>query len=164
MQPFPKKETPTGALTPSCNPHQTEKQSQPIGPYSSTTHLHTRLAPKSLPHHYLPPTRPANPWKCRNNLDVLGKNQTTEFLLKKKLTCDFRRQKNLWDIPCKDRVPLLKGDETFHSWQSTVDPNNRGLTHEATCTSSISLIANISIISEIVCNDVPVKPWYLTTV
>ena len=47
-------------------------------------------------------------WK---NWQILGRNQTTENLHARKLTCGYRRPKNLRDALCKARVKRLPGDE-----------------------------------------------------
>ena len=47
----------------------------------------------------------------RNNWAILGRNQTTETLYKRKLMCGFRRPPNLRNHLCKARVPRLQGDE-----------------------------------------------------
>ena len=57
------------------------------------------------PHDQLIPTM------ARDNWNILGRNQTTDFLHKRKLTCGYRRPKNLRDLLCKARVPHLAGDE-----------------------------------------------------
>ncbi len=50
----------------------------------------------------------------KNNWDILGKNNTTDFLHKKKLICGYRRPKNLRDTLMRAKVPPLKGDETLN--------------------------------------------------
>ena len=57
------------------------------------------------PHDQLVPTI------TRRNWHILGKNQTTDFLHQRKLTCGYRRPKNLRDILCKATVQKLPGDE-----------------------------------------------------
>jgi len=51
------------------------------------------------------------PAMARDNWPILGRNQTTDILHNKKLTCGYRRPKNLRDILCKARVKHLPGDE-----------------------------------------------------
>ena len=51
------------------------------------------------------------PDTVRKNWEILGRNQTTEELLKRKLVCGFRRPPNLRNILCTARVRRLRGDE-----------------------------------------------------
>ena len=48
----------------------------------------------------------------RHNWSLLGRNQATETLFHKKLTCGYRRPKNLRDILCKAKTGRQTGDET----------------------------------------------------
>jgi len=47
----------------------------------------------------------------RHNWPLLGRNQATENLFHKKLTCGYRRPKNLRDLLCRAKVGKLPGDE-----------------------------------------------------
>ena len=47
----------------------------------------------------------------RKNWEILGCNQTTEYLHNRKLVCGFRRPKNLRNHLCRARVKRLPGDE-----------------------------------------------------
>ena len=51
------------------------------------------------------------PTIARNNWPLLGRNQTTETLFHKKLTCGYRRPKNLRDLLCRAKIGKQKGDE-----------------------------------------------------
>ena len=66
------------------------------------------------------------PTTIRGNWEILGRNQTTETLHQRSLTCGYRRPKNLRDLLCKARVPKLPGDEEadpLHVTPVRVPPN-----------------------------------------
>ena len=48
---------------------------------------------------------------ARHNWSILGRNQATETLFHKQLTCGYRRPKNLRDLLCKAKVGKQTGDE-----------------------------------------------------
>ena len=48
---------------------------------------------------------------ARQNWPILGRNQATESLFHRKLTCGYRRPKNLRDLLCKAKVGKQEGDE-----------------------------------------------------
>ena len=48
---------------------------------------------------------------ARHNWPLLGRNQATETLFHKNLTCGYRRPKNLRDILCRAKVSKQQGDE-----------------------------------------------------
>ncbi len=61
----------------------------------------------------------------RNNWDILGKNNTTNYLHNKKLVCGFRRPKNLRDTLMRAKIPPLESDKAlnpFHIPKSDPPP------------------------------------------